>query len=178
MYSFFSDLHVETLARGILEPNEQVLGTTVAEHNPWWSMGLIRRTYLMIATDQRLVMVAHHFNWLHTSMRLAAIESYGWQAVEQMQLKGIFSKKIALKATGNQGPVKHTLKVPNTFFGLLAPMRNNLAGARTITERFSQGGLAAPSALPAYNAMGYSSVPPLAPPQVVPQLAAYPEQYR
>ena len=56
---YFSDLHVDLLSKGIMNPGEQLVGQTVTSYTPWWAFGLIRRTHLVLATDQRLVIVDH-----------------------------------------------------------------------------------------------------------------------
>ena len=189
MYSYFTDLHVQLLARGILNPGEQLVGQTVTQHNPWWAMGLIRKTFLVLATDQRLVLVEHRVAWFHQALALRNVESIPWNQVEETRVKGIFTKKLRLRAQTSQGPLRITMKVPNQFFGLLAPMRNNLVGARAVAGAFDTGrqGAALPPAstgygaapqLPVQNAPGYSSVVPPSPqqPQQQPYGVAQPPQ--
>ena len=48
---YFSDLHVQLLAKGILNPGEQLVGQTVTTYMPGWAFGLIRRTYLVLALN-------------------------------------------------------------------------------------------------------------------------------
>jgi hypothetical protein len=172
MYSYFSDLHVQLLARGILQPGEQLLGQTVTQYNPWWALGLFRKTYLVLATDQRLVLVEHRVAWLHQALKLQNVESIPWSNVEETALKGIFVKKLRVRAQGERGPVKLKMAVPNTLFGLLAPMRDNLPGARAVAGAFQTGRQSAalpPSSygfapqLPPQNAPGYTSVAPPSP---------------
>jgi len=174
MYSYFSDLQVQLLARGILQPGEQLVGQTVTQYNPWWAFGLVRKTYLLLATDQRLVMLEHRVAWLHQALRLDSVDSIPWANVEEARLKGIFAKKIRLRAQGERGPKRLTMTVPNALFGLLAPMRNNMAGARNVVGAFQtpralpQAGYAAPQFgagaydPPPQNAPGYASTPPAA----------------
>jgi hypothetical protein len=132
MYSYFSDLHVQLVARGLMAPGERLIGQTVTESNPWWALGLLRKTYLILATDRRIVVMEHRVVWMHQAARLDSVESYPWANVQELKLKGIFAKKLRLVAQGDRGPKRLTMKVPNALFGLLAPMRNNMAGARKV----------------------------------------------
>jgi len=61
MSLFFSDLYVNTVAKGLLQPDEQVLHRVSASHAPWWSMGIptFQNQYLVLATNQRLLLVKH-----------------------------------------------------------------------------------------------------------------------
>lgn len=171
MYSYFSDLHVQLLAQGLLEPGEQLVGKMVTEYAPWWGFGLIRKTYLSLATHQRLIMIEHRMAWLHQSLKMHAVESHAWSNVQETKIKGIFNKKIVVRAQTQRGPVNLAMKVPNQLFGLLAPMKNNMLGAQGVVGMFqaSRAQLGAPqqhASLPPYpavNSQGYSSVAPPAP---------------
>ena len=186
---FFSDLHVQILARGILEPGEQLVGQTVTSYMPWWAFGFIRRQYLVLATDRRLVLVDHRYSfWQPLEQRLHQVDSITWSNVQKLDVKGLFlKKKLVVKGMGEHGQISLTMPIPNGFFGLFAPMKNNIAGAKIVAAAF-QGGqapaLAAPVSqgygqpqisyaapapqlgapasqpLPAQNAPGYASVPP------------------
>ncbi len=189
MYSYFSDLQVELLARGVLEPGEQLTGKTVTRYMPWWSFGFINRTYLVLATDRRVILLDHRMTWLHQAQSLRAVESIPWSNVQEMVMKGIFAKKIRLRGQTQSGPINLTMKVPNQFFGLLAPMRQNMAGAKACVGAFASQrgrmGQQAPAGVfgaqaaqmlppasvqpqsyyPPQNAPGYTSVPPASGPQ-------------
>ena len=191
---FFSDLHVQILARGILEPGEQLVGQTVTSYMPWWAFGFIRRQYLVLATDKRLVLVDHRYQfWQPLEQRLHQVDSITWSNVQELKVKGLFlKKKLSVRGMGEHGQVSLTMPIPNGFFGLFAPMKNNIAGAKTVAAIFQQGAqapaLAAPvsqgygqpqigyappapqlgapmqQSMPAQNAPGYASVPPPATP--------------
>ncbi len=186
---FFSDLHVQILARGILEPGEQLVGQTVTSYMPWWAFGFIRRQYLVLATDRRLVLVDHRYSfWQPLEQRLHQVDSMTWGNVQELKVKGLFlKKKLSVRGMGERGPISLTMPIPNGFFGLLAPMKNNIDGAKTVAAAF-QGtqapALAAPvpqgygqpqisyappapqlgapvqQPMPPQNAPGYGSVPP------------------
>lgn len=134
---FFTDLHVQLLARGILEPGEQLLGQTATSYMPWWAFGFIRRQYLVLATDRRLVLLDHRYGFLMpTVQRLHAVESIPWSNVQDVQVKGLLKKKLRVRGASERGPISLTMKIPNTFFGLLAPMKDNVAGARNVAAAF------------------------------------------
>jgi hypothetical protein len=175
---FFSDLHVQLVSKGILQPGEQLVGQTVTSYMPWWACGLIRRKHLVLATDQRLILVEHRFGFFPADFKLHAVDSIPWSQVQELKVKGLFmKKKLRIKGNGERGPVNLTADIPNTLFGLLAPMKNNMAGARSIAAA-AQGAMALGPAsqipqlqqgpysqppMPIQNAPGYASMPPAAP---------------
>ena len=135
---YFSDLHVQLLSRGILNPGEQLLSQTVTSYRPWWALGFIQRQHLVMATDQRLVLVDHRLQFFPVSQTLHGVESIPWNQVNELKVTGIFQKKLKVKGAGDRGPVSHKLKITNTLFGLLAPMKNNMQGARGIAQHYQQ----------------------------------------
>jgi hypothetical protein len=169
---FFSDLHVQLLSRGILNPGEQLLGQTVTSYMPWWACGFIRRQYLVLATDQRLILVDHRFSFLQPLVqRLHQVDSMTWNNVAEAKVTGLFlKKKLKVIGTGERGPISLKMVITNTLFGLLAPMKNNMAGARAIAsaaQSMKQGGMPALNAAPQqYSQPPVSYQPP-------PQLAPY-----
>ncbi|MDF2697405.1 MAG: hypothetical protein K0S65_5788 [Labilithrix sp.] len=188
---FFSDLHVQILSRGILNPGEQLVGQTVTSYMPWWAFGFIRRQYLVLATDQRLILVDHRYSFIQPlEQRLHQVDSITWSNVQELKVKGLFlKKKLRVRGTGERGPISLTMPIPNGFFGLFAPMTNNVVGARGVEAAFQNmqqqaPALAAPQAygqpqiayaqapqlaapvpqsVPPQNAPGYASAPPVAP---------------
>jgi hypothetical protein len=190
---YFSDLHVELLSKAILNPGEQLVGQTVTGYTPWWAFGLIRRTHLVLATDQRLIIIDHRFGFFPADFKLHSVDSIPWASVQELKVKGLFlKKKLRIKGMGERGPVALTAKIPNAFFGLLAPMRNNMQGARNVAAAFQGAAQLAPASngyapqlqqpsyppqpqvqaaygapIPVQNAPGYASVPP--PPVAAPQ---------
>jgi hypothetical protein len=75
MYSYFTELHVDLLAQGLLQPGERRIGVTVGRYVPWWGLGWVNETYLVIATDRRIILVGHKMAWLHQSTKLTSVES-------------------------------------------------------------------------------------------------------
>ena len=174
---FFSDLHVQLLSRGILNPGEQLLGQTVTGYMPWWAMGFIRRQYLVLATDQRLILVDHRWSFIQPIVqRLHAIDSMPWSNVQEAKITGLFlKKKLKVRGVGERGPIALKMVITNTFFGLLAPMKNNMQGARTIASAATQlmQGAGAPALGPAQQQ--YGAPPSFQPGQL--QQPSYPPQF-
>ncbi|MCW5833925.1 MAG: hypothetical protein KIS78_16105, partial [Labilithrix sp.] len=168
---FFSDLHVQILSRGILNPGEQLVGQTVTSYMPWWAFGFIRRQYLVLATDQRLILVDHRYSFLQPlEQRLHQVDSIAWSNVQEVKVKGLFmKKKLRVRGVGENGPVSLTMLIPNGFFGLFAPMKNNIPGAKTVEAAF-QGNQAAPALGAPVSQNGYGA-PQISYAPPAPQLA-------
>jgi hypothetical protein len=167
---FFSDLHVQLLSRGILNPGEQLLGQTVTGYMPWWAMGFIRRQYLVLATDQRLILVDHRYSFIQpTTQRLHGIDSMPWSSVQEAKVTGLFlKKKLKVRGNGERGPIALSMVISNTLFGLLAPMKNNMQGARTLAAAAQQAmhGAGAPALGPASQQYGAPPISYQPPPQL------------
>jgi hypothetical protein len=158
---FFSDLHVQLLSRGILNPGEQLLGQTVTSYMPWWAFGFIRRQYLVLATDQRLVLVDHRYSFIRpTTQRLHGVDSLPWANVQEAKVTGLFlKKKLKVRGQGERGPIALKMVISNALFGLLAPMKNNMQGARAIASVATQSIGGAPALGPAPQAYGAPQLP-------------------
>ncbi len=184
---FFTDLHVQILSRGILEPGEQLVAQTVTSFMPWWGFGLINRQSLVLATDRRVILCDHRMGFFPPTQRLHAVQSIPLQNVQELKVKGLlFKKKLRIKGMGDQGPVSLTAVIPRGF--LTAPMKNNFLGAKAVEGALQQnqapqmGAYSQPPAMPygapapqlqagpfsqppipPQNAPGYHSAPPPAP---------------
>jgi len=166
---YFTDLHVQLMSRAILNPGEQLVGQTVTSYLPWWALGFINRQYLVLATDQRLILVDHRVRFFPVALELHHVDSIPWSSIQELKVKGLFlQKKLRVKGMGDHGPVSLTMKIDNRLFGLLAPMRENMQGARNVAAAF-QGGMQAHALPPASNGYGQPQIS-FAPP--APQLAA------
>jgi hypothetical protein len=183
MYSYFSDLHVDLLSQALLQPGEQRLGQTVVRFIPWWGFGFINKTFLVLATDQRLIVLDHRMAFFHQAMRLHAVDSLPRASVQEARVTGLFKKKLRVRGQGLAGPVAFKAVIPNALFGLLAPMRNNMAGARAVAAAFAGPSLSAPQ--PAFAALpGGAPASPVQPqaqyaqqPYAQQQYAQQPQQY-
>lgn len=169
MYSYFSELHVDLLSKALLEPGEQRLGQAVGRYVPWWALGFVNETYLVIATDRRLILVEHRMAWLHQATKLHAVVSLPWSGVTEARVTGLFGKSLRIKGQGQHKPVARKLRIPSPLFGLLAPIRNNVAGARAVSKAFQ-----VTRGLPA--AAAHASLPPAPQPHLTPPMTAYAAQ--
>jgi hypothetical protein len=191
MYSYFTELHVDLLSQALLQPGERRIGATVGRYVPWWAFGFVNETYLVIATDRRIILVGHKMAWLHQATKLTSVESLAWQGVQEARVTGIFGKKLRLRGQGLHRPFARKLRVPNPLFGLLAPMPRNVEGARTVAQAYqaSRGLPAAaaapqpalPPAQPAWQPAAQApELPPAAaqpPPPYLPPASAHPQSY-
>jgi hypothetical protein len=151
MYSYFTELHVDLLAQALLQPGERRVGVTVGRYVPWWGLGWVNETYLVIATDRRIILVGHKMAWLHQAMKLTSVESLAWGGVQEARVTGVFGKKLRVRGQGLHRPFARKLRIPNPFFGLLAPMARNVEGARAVAQahQASRGLPVAPAPQPA-----------------------------
>jgi hypothetical protein len=132
----FSDLHLELLVRGVLERGETLLAKAVTTDGPWWALGFLQRTYVVVATPWRLIVLEHRRAWLRRSMELASMIEIPWRDVEQLTLKGLVSTKLLLRAQTEEGPIAMTMTLPSPLLGRRASMRRNLDGARQLAAVF------------------------------------------
>jgi hypothetical protein len=177
MYSYFTELHVDLLAQALLQPGERRVGATVGRYVPWWGLGWVNETYLVIATDRRVILVGHKMAWLHQAMKLTSVESLAWPGVQEARVTGIFGKKLRLRGQGLHRPFARKLRIPNPFFGLLAPMARNVDGARTVAQAYSasRGLPVAPAPQPALPPAQPAFVQPPPLPEIAP--VAAPQSY-
>jgi hypothetical protein len=170
MYCYFSDLHVDLIARAVLDSGEQLVAKTVTTYRPWWALGFINKTFLVFATDRRLVLVEHRMSYLHQANKMHSVESLPWAAVQEARITGLFTKKLRVRGQSQSGITNLKMGIPNALFGLLAPMRNNMAGARALDGAFkSTRALMAPGPQSVPMPPTYPSAQP---PQFAPQAYA------
>ena len=134
MSLFFSDLYVDTVAKGLLQPGEQVLHRVSASHAPWWSMGIpmFQSQYLVLATSQRMVLVKHKKGFF-TGDRMESVDTLPWSSVSEVKLGGMFAKKtMRVKAQGSAGPVDLSLGVTGGMFEI----PRNVDDGKAIAQRF------------------------------------------
>lgn len=168
---YFTETHIQIMSRGLLEPGEQLVSRAVVVDAPWWTFGmyLLHKTYLVLGTNARLVMVEHKRDFFGRGLRVEKVHSVPWNQVQELKVKGLFlKKKLRLVAQSNMRFFKGKMKIPNTFFGLLAPVDDNLQNARVLEQQMAAGRqLSAPP-----QAQQYQSLPP---PSMAPQ-SQYPQQ--
>ncbi len=166
---FFSELHVQILARGVLEPGEQLVGQAVTDYTPVWAFGLIRRQHLVLATNHRIIILDHRYNIFKVNQVLHSVESLPLSGVAHAKVTGfLLAKKLKVRGMNDRGQqIDISAKLPRSLF---APMKDNLKGARNIEAAFQSRGQNAPAlGMPqqtfgqlaaVVNAPGYVSTPP------------------
>lgn len=179
---YFTDTHVQIMQKGLLEPGEQLVSRSVIVDAPWYTFGmwLFHKTYLVMATNQRLVMVEHSRDFFNRGMKMDKVHSVPWSHVQEMKVKGLLSKKLRIVAQSNMRFFKGKMKIPNTFFGLLAPIQDNVQNARVLEQQF-----ASVRQLPGGAPQQYGSLPPQQMQGMAPQLPqgqqqpqqGWPQQY-
>jgi hypothetical protein len=161
----YSDAYIETIARAHLQPGEQIIGRAAGIHRPWYTLGvmLFWKNYLVIATNQRLLLAEHRRGLLYD--RLEAVHSVPWNQVANAKVSGLLKKKLNLAF----GQKKIKLNLP----GFLGPMPKNVLGAKAVASTWQQA-----------KALGagqqHASLPPGAPqhyaaPQMQAQAQYYPQ---
>ena len=173
---FFSDLHVQILARGILQPGEQLLGQTVTDYMPWWAFGLIRRQHLVLATDQRIVILDHRYDLLKINQVLHCVESLPWSSVAHAKVTGLLKKKLKVRGMNEHGrQIDISAKIPKSFLPSGSAMKNNMEGARNVAAAYQSQAQGGAPALPQH---GYGQAPPIsyAPPPMQLQQGPYGQQ--
>jgi len=156
---FFSDLHVQILARGVLQPGEQLVSQTVTDYMPWWAFGLIRRQHLVLATDQRIVILDHRYDLLKVNQVLHSVESLPWNGVVHAKVTGVFKKKLKVRGMNERGQqIDISAKIPNSFLPSGTTMKNNMVGARGLAAAFQSRGQGGAPALGMPNS-GYGPAP-------------------
>lgn len=136
MALFFSDLYVDTVAKGLLQPGEQVLHRVSASHAPWWTMGIpmLSSQYLVLATSQRLVLVRHKKGFF-TGDRMESVDTLPWNQVSEVKVSGFLAKKtMRVKAQGAAGPVDLSLGMTGGMFEI----PRNVDDGKAIAQRFGQ----------------------------------------
>ncbi len=160
---YFTDSHIQIMSRGLLEPGEQLVARGVAVHAPWWTFGIkwFHKTFLLLSTDQRLVMVEHKNDFWMRGLKTDKVHSMPFSQVSELKVKGLFlKKKLRVVGQSNHGPVKATYRVPGW---LLSPIQNNLQNLKTIEQTAAASRqLAAPAqplALPFGGGPGGQTLP-------------------
>src|SRR5262245_13208154 len=99
----FTDRHAMALVAPILFPGEQVLYRARGLEKPWystvfWKFGSLFWCYwLIVATNQRLVLVQH--KGLFGGYGPKGSETLGWNELDQVSLGwGIFNKTLRFKS--------------------------------------------------------------------------------
>jgi hypothetical protein len=125
----YTESYIQTIARGLLEPQEQLLHTAAAQKAPFIKFGpWFTHHYLILATSHRIILVDHRQGLLYA--RMDQVESFAWAQIEELKLAGVFKKKLVLRS----GARKLSLALTK-FFG---PLKKNLPSAKAIVAQHSQ----------------------------------------
>ena len=140
----FTDQHAMSLVAPLLFPGEQVLFRARGVEKPWYSTvlwklgGLFWRYWLVVATNQRLVLVRHRGLLGGYSARRS--EPFGWTELDQVALGwGVFNKTLRL--TSATAGLARTIVVPRFW------LRGNfdaVVGAIGVWEENRQCSVTAP----------------------------------
>jgi hypothetical protein len=128
-----TDLYVNTVARGLLQPGEQLVARTSGQHQPWWSLQIpfLKHSYLLLVTSHRLIVVDHRKGLMHD--RMDKVDSIPWSSIETAKLSGIgFTKKLVVKSPQVGKPIK--MKIAG---GFLSP-KGNVDGAKAVVSTWQQ----------------------------------------
>ena len=128
----FNPTYVETLAKAHA-PGETVLGTSAGVHKPFWALGIpfFFKTYLLIATQSRLLVAEHRRGLLLD--RLESVERIAWSEITTAKLSGLFLKK-KLKLAFSHGRAALAITLPG-FFG---PIPKPAQGAKALVTTWEQ----------------------------------------
>lgn len=126
----FTDTYVQTIARGIMAGDEQLLGAISATKDPFIKLGpFFTHHYLVLSTNRRLILVNHRKGLLYD--RLDHIEAFEWAQVEDFSLAGMLVKKnLKIRAGARALKLKLT--------GWLGPMKQNTTSIQQLTGQFQQ----------------------------------------
>lgn len=136
----FNDTYVDSIARAHLEPGEQIVARSAGVHRPWWTLGIwyFWKTYLVLATNRRLLLVEHRRGLLYD--RLEKVDSIAFGEITTAKVSGLLLKK-KLNLAFQNGRSALSLVLP----GLFGPMPKSAAGAKEVVSSWEQG-----KALPAH----------------------------
>jgi hypothetical protein len=129
----YSDLYVQTLARGLCEPGEQFVAAGAASYQSFWTFNIpwFRHDYLLIATSERLIVADHRRGLIFD--RMDQIQSFPWSQLSNIKIGGIFTKKLTVKDHTNRAVL--SAKLPKL---LLNPLKGNAQSMKTVVQTWEQ----------------------------------------
>src|SRR5579859_7433477 len=98
----YSDIYVQTLARGLCNPGEQFVTACAGSEQSFWSFRIpfFKHAYLLIATSERLIAIDHRKGLIFD--RMDRIDSYRWSDLGAVKLGGLLTKKVVVKDAANR----------------------------------------------------------------------------
>jgi hypothetical protein len=129
----YNDTYVSTLARGICEPNEQLVAASAGSYQSFWTFRIpfFRHSYLLFATSDRLVVIDHRRGLLFD--RMDKVHSYRWSEITSMKLAGVLSKKLVVKDASNR--VVLNARLPKLFG---SPIPKAKSAAQVVVQTWEQ----------------------------------------
>jgi hypothetical protein len=148
----FTPAYVENIVSAHLEPGEKIVARAAGVHRPIWTLGIrfFWKTYLIVATDRRLVLVEHRRGLLYD--RVERVEAIAWADIDTAKVSGLMRK--SLKLAFKSGRSSLSLRLP----GLFGPMARNNEGAKSVVSTWEQR-----KALPSAHrpALGFGGAQPV-----------------
>ena len=128
----FNDAYINTVARGLLQADEQLVAATAGSAQSFWTFRIpfFRHNYLLLATHQRLIVVDHRRGLVFD--RLDDVQSYRWSEIGAMKLGGLLTKKLVVKDNTNR--VLLSAKLPPV---LITPIRFAKRAAQTLVQTWT-----------------------------------------
>ena len=164
----YSDVYVQTIARGLCQPGEQFVAAGAASYQSFWTFNIpwFRHDYLLIATSERLIVADHRRGLIFD--RMDAVQSFPWSQVSNMKIGGVFTKKLTVKDHANKAVL--SAKLPKM---LMNPLKGNSQSIKQVVSTWEQrralgGGQQAAGSLPPASYGQPQFAPALAAPQQQP----------
>ena len=155
----FNDVYINTLARGLCQPNEQLIAASAGSYQSFWTFRIpfFRHSYLLFATSDRLVVIDHRRGLLFD--RMDTVQSYRWGDIGSMKLGGVLSKKLVVKDAGNR--VVLNARLPKLFG---APIPKAKSAAQIVVQTWEQRRALGPATIPPpFGELPPGSIPPMPP---------------
>jgi hypothetical protein len=164
----FNDVYVSTLARGLCQPNEQLIAASAGSYQSFWTFRIpfFRHSYLLFATSDRLMVIDHRRGLLFD--RMDQVQSFRWNDIGSMKLGGMLSKKLVVKDSSNR--VVLSAKLPKLFG---SPIPKAKSAAQLLVQTWEQRRQLGMASAP-FGQLAPQSVPPPLPPHRAPSA---PQQY-
>lgn len=141
----FNQTYIDTLARAYA-PNDNVVASTGGVHKPFWALGIpfFFKTYLLIATQRKLLVVEHRRGLLLD--RMESVDAVAWSEVQSAKVSGLLRKKLKLAFTTGRAAISMAI------FGMIGPVAKAADGAKALVGAWQQGKALPSSPAPAMTA--------------------------
>ena len=128
----FTNLYVETLARGLMSGNEQLVARGAGFFQSFWSFRIpfFRHAYLLLATTDRLILVDHRKGLIFDRMDKIESDALGRDRLAESYR---LPKKLVVKDASNRTVLK--MRLPPV---LANPIADNRAQLRIVEQTWQQ----------------------------------------